>query len=292
MKKKTLLFVTIFPLAAVLAYAAIGISLFLNQNQASAVDNVADEIVYTVTFDTGEGSAAESVRVAAGLTIEEPVTTRAGYKFLGWYLNLDDAKSFDFTTEIQSDLTLHAKWVEVYTVTYETCGGVVLNPTRVTKGQIIAAPIPVRDDYEFLGWYTDAAYRQKADFTVAIQSDVVVYAKWARSYVNNYQFVLADDGLSYGVVGYNGDSTELVIIPRTYQGLPVTFIASLAFSENEKLTEIIIPASITTIDRFAFIECPALTKIDCEAAAALPDWRKHWNYCPDADVVWECNFHN
>ena len=150
MKKRTLLFLIIFPVAAVVAYAAIGILLFINHNNASAAE-LPTEAIYTVTFDAGEGRAVDAVQVTTGHTITEPVTTRNGYKFLGWYLNLDDAQSFDFTTEIESNLTLYAKWVEIYTVTFNTCGGPAVDAVRLTAGQIVGTPATNRNSYVLLG---------------------------------------------------------------------------------------------------------------------------------------------
>ncbi len=66
------------------------------------------------------------------------------------------------------------------------------------------------------------------------------------------------DGLKYYVygdyveiTGYNGDAAEL-IIPAEIEGLPVTSIGYNAFSGCTNLTNVTIPNSVTSIDRYAF----------------------------------------
>lgn len=67
----------------------------------------------TVTFDSNGGTAIEAKTINQGTLVEEATPTRAGdtyydtYTFGGWYLN---GKKFDFSTVVESDITLVAKW--------------------------------------------------------------------------------------------------------------------------------------------------------------------------------------
>lgn len=67
----------------------------------------------TVTFNSNGGTAVEAKTIDQGTPIEEVTPTRAGdafydtYTFGGWYLN---GKKFDFSTVVESDITLVAKW--------------------------------------------------------------------------------------------------------------------------------------------------------------------------------------
>lgn len=67
----------------------------------------------TVTFDSNGGTAIEAKTIDQGTLVEEATPTRAGdtyydtYTFGGWYLN---GKKFDFSTVVESDITLIAKW--------------------------------------------------------------------------------------------------------------------------------------------------------------------------------------
>ena len=82
----------------------------------------------------------------------------------------------------------------------------------------------------------------------------------AQSYTDGLVFELNSDGLSYGVKDYTGTATE-VVIPATYEGLPVTGIRKWAFSECG-ITHVAIPDGVTSIEPYAFINCYALEEIE------------------------------
>ena len=70
-----------------------------------------------------------------------------------------------------------------------------------------------------------------------------------------------DDGASYTVTGFAGESVANVVIPATYNGLPVTAIGSSAFWDDDTITSVTIPNSITTIGAYAFDSCSNLTSV-------------------------------
>ena len=73
-------------------------------------------------------------------------------------------------------------------------------------------------------------------------------------------FSLIDGGTAYEVGGLGMDSGE-VVIPSTYEGLPVTTIRERAFHSDRSLTKIIIPNSVKSIGSEAFWACDYLTEI-------------------------------
>ena len=58
--------------------------------------------IYTVTFNATGGTAVNSQSIEEDAIIPEPVTTRAGYTFIGW--------SYDFTQPIIKDTKITAAW--------------------------------------------------------------------------------------------------------------------------------------------------------------------------------------
>ena len=72
--------------------------------------------------------------------------------------------------------------------------------------------------------------------------------------------VFTNIGGSYSVTGYEGTDTK-VVIPETYEGLPVTSIGGAAFAWCTSLTSVTIPDSVTSIGEDAFAWCTSLTSV-------------------------------
>ena len=75
-------------------------------------------------------------------------------------------------------------------------------------------------------------------------------------------YELNSDGRSYSVIGLGTCTDTAIVIPSTYEGLPVTSIGEDAFSECGGLTSINIPGSVTSIGDSAFSLCGSLTSIN------------------------------
>ncbi len=69
------------------------------------------------------------------------------------------------------------------------------------------------------------------------------------------------DGSSYSVVGIGTATGNLIIIPDTYEGLPVTQIGFEAFIGCTEIISVTIPESITYIGHSAFQDCTNLESI-------------------------------
>ena len=75
------------------------------------------------------------------------------------------------------------------------------------------------------------------------------------------EFRLNSDGKSYSVTGIGTCADTDIVIPETYEGLPVTNIGDFAFNFCTSLTSIVIPDSVTTIGESAFKYCYSLTNV-------------------------------
>ena len=147
---------------------------------------------FTVTFNyNGNGTADNTVTVAEGGKVSEPVPEREGYEFLGWYTDPGTWNNrFNFNdTAITDNWVLTARWgINTYTVTFDANGGYMTtagNPEQlqveVTYGDTVAndhgaVNNPVRDGYTFAGWFT--ADNQPWNTSTLVKGDITVYAHW------------------------------------------------------------------------------------------------------------------
>ena len=68
-------------------------------------------------------------------------------------------------------------------------------------------------------------------------------------------------------------------------GNSVTAIGANAFKGDISLSSVIIPASCTTINEYAFQNCKTTCVLNCEAASKPDGWNSNWNYS-NCQVVW------
>lgn len=150
-----------------------------------------EKTVHTVTFDTrgGEEIPAQEVKDGEGL-MELPTPVREGYKFLGWFDAAEGGNQVEFLQEVFDDVTLYAQWEaedpedpekQVFTLTFDTQGGETIAPMEVTEGDAVTnLPMPVRDGYEFLGWFDAVENGNQVTAISEMSEDVTLYAHWLK----------------------------------------------------------------------------------------------------------------
>lgn len=74
-------------------------------------------------------------------------------------------------------------------------------------------------------------------------------------------FILSSDGTYYKLHRIGTCTDTDVIIPATYEGLPVTEISKSAFYNCSTITSVVIPSTVTTIEKPVFSYCISLTNI-------------------------------
>ena len=75
------------------------------------------------------------------------------------------------------------------------------------------------------------------------------------------QYALNDDGQSYSLTGIGTCVDTDIVIPRVYNGLPVTGVTYQAFAECSNIVSVIFPDSITDMGIYMFTNCTSLKKV-------------------------------
>ena len=136
---------------------------------------------FVVTFDN-EGTRTTAI-IDNGDKLNEPtVQTKEGYRFGGWYYdNSGSEAKWNFGTDtVTRAMTLTAKWVQTYTVTFDTNGGSEVDPVTVDAGSTVTKPAdPMKSGHNFGGWYKDSTLQTPWDFADdTVTADTTLYAKW------------------------------------------------------------------------------------------------------------------
>lgn len=154
----------------------------INSESGTIAEGVSiPNLIFIVTFDNEGTKTTETFAKGGNLTA--PTTqTKEGYRFDGWYYdnNGSEAKwNFD-TDTVTRAMTLKAKWVQTYTVTFETSGGSAVGPVTVDAGSTVTKPAdPMKSGHNFGGWYKDSTLQTPWNFANdTVRADTTLYAKW------------------------------------------------------------------------------------------------------------------
>ena len=229
--------------------------------------------IYNITYTLDGGTNAANN--PADYTVETATITLAdaskvGYIFKGWYS--DAAFTADNeVTEIATGSTgpkeFFAKFSDAitYDITYTLDGGTndANNPADYT---VETATITLADASKtgrtFKGWYSEAAFtNQVTEIATGSIGDISLYAK----YSDEYTLQLSDVDFSDGeITAYTNTTEKNIIIPDNFNDVAVTFIGEGAF-QNNQLTQVSIPSSVTSIGKNAFSDNTGLTSFNLPA---------------------------
>ena len=220
-----------------------------------------DEPDFLVTF-VSDGETVNSEYLSNGDIIDKDFSlTKSGYVFEGWSQQENGQVDYQAGDAIISsgDLCLYAVWTPIeYTITYVLNGGKNdrWNPNTYNVESHIYLSNPTRDGYFFGGWYTDANLTKSYSASAFEKGgNITLYAKWTQNL-----FTFTDLGDGYCITSYAGFD-EVVNIPSTDNGRPVTSISSQVFLNNSSIERINIPKQITSITASAFNGCTSLSYI-------------------------------
>ncbi|GHU72925.1 hypothetical protein FACS189450_11680 [Spirochaetia bacterium] len=143
-------------------------------------------VIYTVTFDTQDGSTVPSQTVNAGLQVSKPGDpTRTGYVFDNWYDAATGGSVVSWPLTVNRDITVYARWdaegetIIHYTVTFDTQGGSTIAAQTVNAGSAVTQPgDPIKPGFDFDNWYTAVTGGTVVSWPLTVNRNTTVYARW------------------------------------------------------------------------------------------------------------------
>ena len=174
---------------------------------------------YEITFDSAGGSAVEKQRVTYNEKIGNlPTPVKYGKTFDGWYFN-DTKITSDTVYSYTNDIKLTAHWVaKKVLVVFDSQGGQITKTMKeIDNGDVVGElPIPVKEGYDFVGWYDDSVSGTKytASTKVANETSLLLYAHYE---LKTYTVTFNDGGktntiIKQAEVPYNAVISEVVTV--------------------------------------------------------------------------------
>ncbi len=245
---------------------------------------------YTITYNLSGGKWADGFTATedrnANAKIILPTADdiiREGYEFGGWY---DDDNNW--ITEIPSDtaqnISVTAKWLERYTITYELNGGEnnTNNPVsyNVETETITLADPTKNDNSTFLGWYNENG-EHITEITKGSTGNITVTASWRTTCTQSdvCEVIASLSGTGPHDILVTGEMNSdfiAVSIKKVFddnkniknvnldlsQTTGMTVITTYAFEGMSGLSSVILPDTVTSIGTYAFQNCSNLKSIN------------------------------
>ena len=106
-----------------------------------------------------------------------PAATQEKMYFIGWYTALEGGEAVTAQTIATGDMNLYPRWVSEEFTREVTFDG---EPMNVPVGTAITnLPIPTKEGYQFLGWFTASEGGQMVTEQTIITEPMALYSQWA-----------------------------------------------------------------------------------------------------------------
>lgn len=143
-----------------------------------------------------------------------------------------------------------------------------LNIKPGTKFGEIKDLIRIPDGYAVLGYYQDLSMEKEYTDDYEITSDITINLALEFMFVTDNYTLESGDGSGtinhfYQIKGLYPKyiSTKNIVIPKSYNGRSIVYIAENAFLNNESIVSVEMPNTILAIGRNAFLNCTNLTSV-------------------------------
>ncbi len=134
----------------------------------------------TISFDEATAGVQDDIVIEKNTKVTSlPDVSKTGYVFKGWYIDADFKNEFNASANVTVDVTLYAKFVKLYTVTFQYDSTDVITTTKLEDGETIDSTVvpsaKYKSGYSFKYWSADGSTEFNLE-TTAITADTVLTA--------------------------------------------------------------------------------------------------------------------
>jgi len=132
---------------------------------------------FKVTFMLDGGGGTDNLENVTGY-ITEPLPTKTGYIFGGWFDNAELTGYMEiFPFKVTKNTTFYARWVPVpgFTVTFNSLGGSYV-PAMNNAARVVVQPASGRFGFIFNGWLDNTG--SVVHFPYAVKGNIALTAIW------------------------------------------------------------------------------------------------------------------
>lgn len=137
-----------------------------------------------VTLDMGyEGQPETKATTKSynGKLTYTPLASREGYDFAGWFDAAEGGNAITLETPFTTDKTIYARWTKAIEVTLDENYAEQPAEKAVAYaygGKLTSLPTPVREDYDFMGWFDAAEGGNAVTNDTVYTANATIYAQW------------------------------------------------------------------------------------------------------------------
>ncbi|MGN0813906.1 MAG: InlB B-repeat-containing protein, partial [Candidatus Coproplasma sp.] len=126
-----------------------------------------------------------------------------------------------FNTVLTAETTIYAKWTAKaseptpateYTVHFNLNGhGTAIADAQTVDGKVAKPTDPTDENYDFGGWYTDAACTAAFDFNTVLTAETTIYAKWTAKQNQSETPTVTEHTITFNLNGKGADTTAQTV---------------------------------------------------------------------------------
>ena len=186
---------------------------------SNSVESSVEKTTAVVHFDvntTLKTNVLKDKTVNIGKRVSKPTAVilednPTNLQVYGWYTSPDFTEEWDFKKgRVEGDMTLYAKWVELYDVDYYV-NGKKTKTENVFNGDYLVEDATIVEGFKYLGTYADRDYTTAWNFADPVQGNMEVYVKRSEGiYLSDHteEGALSSGTLSENVTAYLGSLGE------------------------------------------------------------------------------------